>query len=636
MNLPRYIQPVVEGDTRGALSPSIYKPIAALARAILNIQGRNCDVYISDQRLVVDLINSTRGPNGQNPNDNAPDDRPKPYPEPAGGWDGGSEPRPAGAPAVLTWSASKYARHSKRGFYPFSDYRYETEPYTKPSITQPISYTQYVSGTHYLTMNFSRSGSFMEIRQNWDFPGAANFYIELQDVDFGGAGLSNNLAITPPSAGGTSRIVVDPVQAGVAGISFAHITRRGYGYWLQNVSRPTDTTILDTVVMPFWLGETPQDATAEITLNRYATPTSINNLYFYNGGVFDFIDRNGWIPHVKGDLVIDQGLNGNSTSYNWQGCIVTLDNHYTTRLLHTDVYNLLMSADFTASSALNFEFVQPTGGSQTTSTPTSSDVTTQTNGPGSGLIMTFYDTIPEVESEYSTPNQNVITTSVSTEPSWVSYGANIFYGAMHFRRKALNIDGSFAEPLGYVVDLERRKVMLGNHATVYVGLFRVPTEHLAPRFPSVQMPASAEFVSVTAHSIGVGSELTLTSDNSPMYSVWATSNLAGLQTPPTPVVYTSGGNAPTISKSGLDVTYTIYHGEPYLRFKIYRNTVNDSATATEVADVVDIFNSETSDQVFRGVHVDTVPGAGTYYYWHKAYWDVSRISGFSAVKSISV
>ncbi len=658
MNFPRYIQPVVEGDTRGALSESIYKPIVALARAIQNIQGRNCEVYESDGRLVVDLLNSTRGPNAANNRDDlAPDDRVgirPPYTPPVGGWDGGAEARPPGAPAVATWSASKYARHDKRGFYPFTDYHYFTEPYTIPTQTQKIQYTQNVSGTHYLTLRITNSGAYFKWRQVWSDPADSEFWLEVEDYDFGGDGLSNIPGIDPfiaPLDGGNPRFVIDPLIAGAppgaGGPPFGDITRAGYPYWLQNPASPTRIAFHPVnVIGPYWMSETPQSGELEITLNQYSTPSSINNLYFYNSGSFDVGNRNNWIPHLKGQLVVDQELNTSQTTYNWLGCTVTLENKYSTQMLHTDVYNMLMSTGFTASTALNFEFVQPSGATSGTTTGSLSEATTIQNGPGTGVPIEFYDNFPVFEAEYTTQNQNVITTSVTTEPAWNSYGTNVFYGAMHFRRKANGREGTYEYPTGFVTKLERRKVMVGNYSTIYVATYSVPTEHIAPRYPQIQMPASAELIGVEAINIGVGEEVTLSIGDSPGYSVWAASNLAALSVPPTPAVYTGGGTLPpTLSKSGLNVTYTFYNGEPYLRWKIYRNTVNNSGTATEIIDTanicdfefkLDVSSGDIELGIFRMVYVDTVPSAGTYYYWHKAYWDISRISGFSAVTSITV
>lgn len=633
-----YIQPVFEGGGVTAFSESIWRPMVDLARALSNMRGINCDLYLSDGRFVLDLVNSTRGPGGRNPDDGGPDDKPPPYRPPPGGWDGngGDEP-PPGVPPVSGWFASKYARHKKTGFIPFSDYAYESDGYVVPSAGTDISYSQYISGAYYLSLTITRGASSLELEQENLAPASSNYRLNLINANFAG----ELVAVDPPPAhapSGPNAYAIGADQGTVGVVGIATINRRGVAYWLQNPFRPTETTAIDgssiNAYTATWLGATPNSGSAQITLNQYTAVGQRNNLYFYNGGSFDFIDRNNWIEHFKGELVVDKGYSG--LQFTHKGAKVVLGQHFTTKMLYQNVYDMLTGIPYVVNTSVNITFVQPTGGSSSSSVPSTSDYDVINPPPGTTYV-SYFDTIPEDESVFSNENQNVLTTGVASEPTWDSYGTSINYGAMHFRRKANGTNGSYEEPVGFIIDLERKKTMVGNYSSIWVAKYSVPTEHIAPRFPSARMPSSAQLESLEEVFIGVGSNTTLYTGDSPEYSVWATSNLPALSSPMTPVVYTSGANAPTLTNNGGgSITYKFFHGEPYLTWRIYRNTVNNTGSATLIAEVSEITEREISTGIFRMAYTDEGLSAGTYYYWHKGFWNSSRVSGFSAVTSITI
>jgi hypothetical protein len=531
VKLPQYIQPVVEGDTRGALSESIWRPITSLARALQNFTGEvGVKVTLSDGRFVLDFagtgFNETDDSNDRDPGEegDTPDIPPWyiPNPPPANtdtsGWVSGY------------YYAIRQALHRKFGYRPFNDSDSST-------------------GKRWL----DRRVDFTGLENANDF-----------NTRFGNPG-----SPFPDSGGATTRYSIQRLN-------------RFYSAYLGEIATPTGASSLyseSTYANTLWASnESLIAASAEASSEESFTWTSAN------GAV----------------------ATGNNT------------NRYTTRELYTDVFNLVTNCDFDRGSA---SYANLASGSQAFDAPTGFSAST--------------DPLP-TPIIYSWSNE-AQENNISCSHNGVA-AASVPFG--HFTRKDKG-GGSISFPTGKTVYVELGRYQFGHKTlakTWYIHKYSVPKGHFRPvslagRTQFNSLPASATYLETETVNLAAEQVRTVDWPDETGYCI------VNETITPTAVVtpLTCAAAQITLFKSTPDIRYRFVHDEPYLYFEIYRNTTNDSATATLITTHSELNPVDAGGGLWQFTYfdVDTFVGGTTYYYWHKAYYDASRKSGFSAVKSLT-
>lgn len=588
MNSPRYIQPVSEGESRTCVSPEIWGPIVRLAESLKSLRGVNCDVYLSDGRFVVDLENSTRGGGGDTITDGG------------GDGDGGGEewpwpPFPPRYPPPAGWTTG----HMIAGYY-IEKYKCGVRSFKYWEDTQNDD------GERYLKLNIQVNGAFA-------YPG------------------------------------LDPVLP-------TFLDNGGPWFYDGNVGsfRAVDSTwILPTLSYSLVnsYSETPKTGAFITLANRYSNTTSrcAGKLLSFSDDVdfhFGYTDVSSSSNPTYGTTGFFTNVADNvgqtSFSHNNNGCstIGSLTKRYTSEMLYDDAATLMNAAAFSSNFLLIAEFEQATGPSNTLNAAVTGEFSEFTPQPP----FTEPDnvvTMPNNFGSFANANENIVATNnIGGKTLGVQSGGTQVL-AYHFNRKAKG-GGTFANPTGKIIYVEMQRCQFGSKpgpTTWYMHSFSVPSGTSITTYPQQRLPSNAVYVGTTsAVSTGTHTDVLMTSQTG--YTVC--NRVATPPAPPTPEVDTGQAYQPVISRVGADLVYAWNHGEPYLTFEIYRNTVNNSATATLIATVSGqepiLFDNSTTDGFgicFTFSYTDTGPfvGGTTYYYWHKAYFDASRKSGFSIVKS---
>jgi len=590
MNLPRYIQPVAEGETRTCVSPEVWGPIVALAIALNSIRGANCDVYMSDGRFVLDLANSTRGLGAGEISDGGGPDN------------GGGEQFPFPEfPPTLPVAAGWASGNMIAGFY-VGKYKCGVRGF------QYWENTTQDDGERYLKLNIQINGAFA-------YPGES-----------------------------------------MAAVVF--LDNGGPWYYDGNVGSfdgPSQTWTLPTLTYSLvdFYSETPKTGAFIEVGNRY---TEVSNrcaakLLSFNDDV-DFYA--GPVSITTSQLTAAGGrgfftnvadsVGQTSFSHNNNGCstIGSLTQRYKTESLYEDAASLMDTATFSKDFLLVCDFEQPTGGSTTLNAAVTGDFSEFTPQPP----YTSPDNIVTMANNfgsYSVTNQGVVATnSIGSKTLGVQFGGTQVL-AYHFARKTKG-GGTYANPIGKIILVEMQRCQFGSKpgpTTWYMHSFTVPLGTSTSQYPQERLPSNAVYAGTTS----VVSTATHTDVLPPPSGGYIMCNrVATPPSPETPAVDTGQAYAPAVTLDSPYLRYTWNHGEPYLTFEIYRNTVNNSATATLIATVAGqepvLFDQSTEDGFgicFTFTYLDTGgPSSATgttYYYWHKAYFDSSRKSGFSIVKS---
>lgn len=330
-------------------------------------------------------------------------------------------------------------------------------------------------------------------------------------------------------------------------------------------------------------------------------------------------------------MLTQTGVTASEKSFTWlssvsSGAVATgtQTNQYTTEQLYNDVRDLIANCPFKnglstvqfAGSGLTFD--QPSGpytsGGPSTKDGIQNGYTDEAQGPG---------------------------ISCGTN-SGLSGLANLV--AYHFTIKNLG-GGSIAAPTGKTVEVEMAKFRFGHKTltkTYYLHSYNTPKGHYRPYSSAVghtsgALPSSSEYDSSTSFSMGPNILHTVSAPAETGYILVSES-----ATPPAP---TTPGTV-TVVNIGLvkifgNFVYSWKNDEGYLSYEIWRNTTNNTATATLIttlATPVGTMNGEiydTFDGLYGFSYTDTGPfvGGTTYFYWHKAYFSTARKTGFSAVKS---
>ncbi len=531
MNLPRYIQPVVEGDTRGALSESIWRPITSLAHALQNFTGEGgVKVTLSDGRFVLDFagtgFNETDDSNDRDPGDpgDTPDIPPWYIPNPptantdTSGWVSGY------------YYAIRQALHRKFGYRPFND-------------------SDSSSGKRWLDRRVDFTG--LKNTNDWD---ASRF--GFPDTPL------------PESGGATTR------------------------YSTQRLNRFYSAYLAET-----------------------ANLSGANSLYTESDYFTGLWAANESVINSNADVVSEESFTWNSAN----GAVATGENtnRYTTRQLYSEVFDLVTNCDFVRGSAY---YANLASGSQAFDQPTGFSITGSLPSP---LIYSWSNEAQE--------------NNISCSHNGVA-AASVPFG--HFTRKDKGT-GSISFPTGNTIYVELGRYQFGHKTlakTWYIHKYSVPKGHFRPaslagRTQFNSLPASATYLETETVNLAAEQVRTVDWPEETGYCI------VNETVTPTAVVtpLTCAAAQITAVKLAPDIRYRFIHDEPYLQFEIYRNTTNDSSTATLITTHSELNPTDAGNGLwqFTYLDVDTFVGGTTYYYWHKAYYDASRKSGFSAVKSVT-
>jgi hypothetical protein len=584
------IQPVVKGDIRGAVSPEIYEPISTLAVALKKMRGENCDVYLSDGRFVVDLINSTRGGEEGNMTDggDGPDDGLPEF------WDFPTLPPTIGAPAGWTTGnmiAGFWVDKHKCGIRSWRYWDNTTED----------------DGERYLRWEVTLSGIFVYPEP---FLGAGLPYYSSEAGPWYYDGGFGTFTPTFPA------VQYSFLRGGVAGGFIPGESQQGGVCWV-NGNRYSLTSTRGRASVLSYRNEIQMAGAPTLLAANVVPPTTTT----------------GFISNVA-DGVSQTGLVYNRDTCQLNG---VLKNRYTSAQLYEDAGTLMATAATSNNFLLFCEFEQPTGPSNSNNTP-SATLVPYTHYP----TIQYWDPIPIDHGSYSDEKQNIVGAGqIGSKTLNKQFGGTQVL-CYHFARKARG-GGTFANPTGKIIHVEMQRCQFGTKpgpTTWYVHQFTVPIGYGTTTYPQQRLPSNGVYVGTTA-VVSSGTHIDLVPNEQTGYYI--VNRTASPPAPETPEVDTGQSLQPTVVKVGADLKYTWNHSEPYLTFEIYRNTTNNSATATLVATVaaqepvgVDTLG-DAFFTAFTFTYTDTGPfvGGTTYYYWHKAYFDASRKSGFSIVKSIT-
>jgi hypothetical protein len=384
-------------------------------------------------------------------------------------------------------------------------------------------------------------------------------------------------------------------------------------------------------------GEVADDGSGEIIVNRYSSNPGNKCLSFYNemnltscptsvpSNVFEEFSSWGFLQNVADGYF--------ATSFNYSAAGATANGSLSIRYLTQDLYEdmlLLLSAEQFVSGVVRYkDFTQPDTANNSNTTPTPIAFTELPNN-------TYYPTFSIREGYYTNENQASVDATLYAGNT-LNKVTSTQIVAFHFRRKAVG-GGTTAYPTGKIKMLSMQKAQFGSKTggavAWYSHFFSVPTNHVEPSYPQTRLPSSGSYVSTTSYSLtnehafqGVPSEI----------GYYIINQSATPPDPETPAVDLGGSRQPAVTKVAPNIRYDWNHGEPYLTFEIYRNTTNNSGTATLIATVSNDNPTVTEEFIWGFTYTDTGPFSGgtTYYYWHKCYYDISRKSGFSIVKSVT-
>jgi hypothetical protein len=584
MNLPTHIQPVEEGSTRGVVSPEIWKPIVGLAKSLKTLRGQNCEVYLSEGRFVVDLANSTRGPNSGGMTDGGPGNGP-------GGDNGGQEEFPwPDFPPTLPEAAGWTTGHMIAGFYA----------------------AKYKCGIRGFT--FWRDGTIPDNGERflrWNIQmGAAQLYPAPEPVPNG-----------------------KPLFEISEGPWFYD---GGLGTNVPSLTFPTLQNSLVNVVsgVTYNYGEVPQDGSCVYEGNRYTATTSgiTAKVLSYRdeismAGAPHQVSNQNLPATLSNPFIVNLADSVSVTSFTHDAASGSLSKRYKTSELYEDIAAVMNTAAFSKDFLLVADFAQPTGAVNTTDSPSTTPFTEYPT-------VNYYNTVPLAHGSHTNENQGVVATNSIGSKTLNKQSGGTQVLAYHFARKAKG-GGTYAAPTGKIILVEMQRCQFGSKpgpTTWYIHKFTVPEGYGVVNYPQQRLPSNGTYVETTS-VVSAGTHTDLVMDQEVGYYI--VNRVATPPAPETPAVDTGQALQPAVSLVGADHLYQWNHGEPYLTFEIYRNTTNNSATATLIATISGQEPTANGFDAFSFSHTDTGPfvGGTTYFYWHKAYYDASRKSGFSIVKS---